>query len=485
MTPDIAPNIPEYSGTATVDPDKDDGTGVTDKEDSASGSPSVDADAEATTQNVSLSYAPPKHESLISDLRGEALNSGLYYPTDDEEIWGYVDGVAQKTDMGFGFETKDRSEFIIDGSTAGKTAEIYGSSAAGYPWAETQTRYVGYDSNGLTRIVEPKRGTLPTLLKARLRGYEDLLSIQYYYSRVAFGITVEGSRSGDVAGCIERDDSGLTVRWTDPSGTRSYSIRAEEDCFQDHVIPTRLIVRLQAAGGAGGYAGGGSGSCWLGVISLDEDHSRWEFSLGKPGDGGLDIQSQSERDASDSYLLCAPKSKSGLQLGQIDCYGGKGGTSRYAGGAGTGGATPKVTQGRTGTSVWPVASEAGSKGGLNGTYNDAGTQESAEAGEGRPAEDLYITSSSNAREKPRNSYHCDERLGGDCGRIPLGATYSYAITGGGGAASPSGNGGAGGWYNVSAKGGDGGRGAGGGGRSNYSDVYAGGSGGIATLELYY
>ena len=467
------------------------------------------------TINSAILYEAPKYpttyyiaSSVHEDSQTDVLNTGLYYLETNTVIYAIVNDEYKSIDIGYGFPTEtieDQSgtkykwTYLNDTYIASRSTIADAKSGSYvYPWIrishQNKFYYWSVDDEAKYNVVEVERGSIPTVLKKHLdyTPWSQWTDEKNRFASISFGGTIHGSDDEEVSGTITRSSSSLVIKYTKNSSTKTLTFT--KDDFWDKVIPTRLVVAIQGAGGSGGGkggSGGGSGSFWLGVMNLDNQHSSWKFTLGKPGsyvtgpvkgqDGTSTILSRGSGLMVDSIIVYAGK---GGKLGQI--------TTASAGGAG--GSKPKLTIYEQDSGIrqvtrglWEIASLSGLAGGNSGYTTSNYYHKDPTAGTSSSAATYYLTDNTTAKNYPRNQYDLLSYTGGTVGTT----TSSEVSIAGGGAASYNGHGGAGGNTASSYYNGYAGTGFGSGGGGAGYDPVAGsttsmsGSGRKSFISFYY
>ena len=459
------------------------------------------------TVRYKVTYTNPTYNSnyYIEGVDCDVLNTGWYYPKTNNQIYlTYTEpsiststtissGISQEwhIDMGYGFDTENiYAESSVpytwsdNGTSNTKDIKISKITSVYYPWAITNPIYRYFyqpeqsSSGTQAHIDEIERGSVPTVLQRHLADFTPIgvwEGAQYEkLKKLAFGLTLTGSQTSDLTGYIGRNPTTGQLEIEYNNQTFTYTA----DDFIDKVLPKRLIVAIQAAGGSGGGkggSGGGSGSFWLGVINI-ADYTLWNFTLGAPGAA---VSTDNDgNDASNTILQHSPRIIT-IKGG----FGGKVGQSNAisAGGAGGGKATYSSGQLQS-KDYWVISDIDGFSGGDSGYFYNRSRNADASAGYTVSARTISISDNDTANEYPRNQFKISNNAGGEAGVRIL--TDSEVPIAGGGAASYSGNGGKGGDYSSSdCAGAVGGVGAGGGGAGKSS--VASGAGGVATISFYY
>lgn len=194
--------------------------------------------------------------------------------------------------------------------------------------------------------------------------------------------------------------------------------------FPDGVVPTKLIVLCQGAGGGGGITQGGSaGGFAAGVIDLTTFRDYYIY-VGNGGTGGKDTYDGYGGNGESSYVF-----KSEDEVPIIRGNGGTGGgngSSTVAGGAAYFDDTYSLPEGS-------VSGGYGGYGGENGTFN----------GGGLSSHIVYATNQTNAKYYTYNESTGIDGLGNNLGNTSGGQSHPNSGGGGGGGASLFANGGRG------------------------------------------
>lgn len=297
------------------------------------------------------------------------------------------------------------------------------------------------------------------------RGY-----IPHYTSDCVYSNNTIGLLGSDTTITIKRTDQQLNVSAIS-GGTNLEMTSPSAETFPNEVVPYRLFVSLQAAGGGGAYytgilittpgtKGGGSGARWTGIINISNDIiSKVVITLGGSGRGGTDDSDDTKLGVNASNSSIEWYDNDNNLIDQITVQGGLAG--------GRGGSTTKAnieySDTGEGNLYWTILGEKGALGGSAGGNLVNGLKSGEDVG----AVSVYYVPSSFTSYSKCNYSH-DAYSGGK-------SLTSGLVGGNGGAASASGNGGD--YSSV------GGLGAGGG-----SGVVAdkdGGNGGTAKIELSY
>ena len=466
--------------------------------------------ADLPTVRYKVTYDNPTYTSnyFIAGVDCDVLNTGWYYPKTNEQIYlTYTEpttsthvtispGLSREwhVDMGYGFDTESiYAELSVPYSWADnattKNIKVSKITSVYYPWVITNPidRYFyqpEQSSSGTQHtITEIQRGSVPTVLQRHLADFTPVgIWEAAEYNRLkqlAFGLTLTGSETKNTTGSIGTNSTDKTLEISYNNQTYTYT----SDYFIDKVIPKRLIVAIQAAGGSGGGqggSGGGSGAFWLGVINID-DYNLWNFTLGAPGQAVS--ENDDGKDASETILHCPSTQSSPRKIVIGGGFGGKVGQGDAVSAGGAGGVKARYpSSSLEKTDYWVISDTAGFSGGASGYYYNRSRAEEASSGYSVSAQTIGLSQNDTANNYPRNQFKISNNAGGEAG-VRIIDDYGVSIAGGG-AASYSGSGGKGGYYSSTAYAGSaGGVGAGGGGAGKSS--VTSGAGGIATISFYY
>ena len=190
--------------------------------------------------------------------------------------------------------------------------------------------YTYYDSS--------KNGSNQTIGRARptfvVPGTRPSFKKVFYSNMSDYGVrTVDGGLLGDIE-CVKitRTSNALIIYAKKSNLERTISIPSSD--FQDKVVPKRLLVEIQGAGGGGGKGGtgiggstgngGGAGGYWCGIIDVENVYS-WEVDMGRYGNAGTS-SGGTGGDASDT-ILKYQKTSLGTSIVCVTVKGGKGANS--------------------------------------------------------------------------------------------------------------------------------------------------------------
>lgn len=428
-----------------------------------------------------IKYTSPEYKSnyyiqsaIHENNKLDVLNTGLYYPGSSTVIYAIEDGNRKKINIGYGCTMQNTTKYTYNANST-----TYVSAIANLPgiylWGrqnDLKDKYCWEENSVQYTAIEIERGSIPTVLKRHLEYTPwSTWDEKNRFASVSFGGTILGSRSENVLGSILRTKNKLTIEYT--KNKTKHTLEFSKTDFWDKVIPTRLVVAIQGAGGSGGSGmvhqaggGGGSGGFWLGVINLDNKHTSWSFSLGQAGTAVraslVDAGGNNGIKGKNTSLYCNNTlSTRGIPQDSVPVFGGSGGSYNGTGGAGASKAAVSTISASGWEGLWTLANLAGARGG-NRTSDGDNVSDAT----------YYLSKNDVANYYPRNQFKLSSHDGGT------------GWAGGGGAASYSGDGGDGASdESTDTDGASGKEGAGGGGAFGLF-AYSG-AGGVATISFYY